>query len=158
MQRLCHAEGEVATSKAAASVGLPMAVSTFATRTIEDIIAPRHPDTPYIMQLYVFRDRQLTVQLIRRAEAAGYQALAVTIDAPVHGQRRNEVMNKFRLPEGLWFENLSREGLNQTHVGETAESGESIVKDSAINLHDGYLNGTKAHLYRNKETHGSRIC
>jgi (S)-2-hydroxy-acid oxidase len=117
-----------------------MAVSTFATRTIEDIIAPRHQDTPYIMQLYVFRNRQVSVELIRRAEAAGYQALAVTIDAPAHGQRRNEVMNKFKLPDGVWYENFSRKALNQKHDGENG------AKESAINLQEGYLNGN-VHLY-----------
>ncbi|KAL1836343.1 hypothetical protein VTK73DRAFT_5088 [Phialemonium thermophilum] len=51
MQRLCHPEGEVATSKGAAALGLPMGVSTFATRTLEDIIAHRDPSVPYVMQL-----------------------------------------------------------------------------------------------------------
>ncbi|KAH6869523.1 L-lactate dehydrogenase [Thelonectria olida] len=110
MQKLCHRDGEIATSKAAANLNMPMGVSTFATATLEDIIAPRPPDVPYILQLYVFRDNKITEKLVRRAERAGFSALAVTLDAPVHGKRRNEVRNKFRLPDNVWFENFDREG------------------------------------------------
>lgn len=143
MQRLCHPDGEVATSKAATTLGLPMGVSTFATRTLEDIIAPRHPDVPYVMQLYVFRDRTLTEKLVRRAELAGFSALVVTADAPVHGKRRNEVRNKFKLPDDVWFENFDRAGfmLPMDVENKNAETANGNGDTDSEDNRSGYLNG-----------------
>ncbi|KAH7120369.1 L-lactate dehydrogenase [Dactylonectria estremocensis] len=144
MQKLCHPDGEVATSKAAAALNLPMGVSTFATATLEDVIAPRAPGIPYIMQLYVFRDRTITEALVRRAEKAGFEALAVTADAPVHGKRRNEVRNRFRIPDEVWFENFDREGFMLPMDVENKKAASStaggVPKDSADGNQSGFLN------------------
>ncbi|KAH7153572.1 FMN-dependent dehydrogenase [Dactylonectria macrodidyma] len=136
MQKLCHPDGEVATSKAAAALNLPLGVSTFATATLEDVIAPRAPGIPYIMQLYVFRDHKITEALVRRAEKAGFEALAVTADAPVHGKRRNEVRNRFRIPDDVWFENFdpgkaSKDSADGSQSGFLNDSGLEWNKDIA---------------------------
>jgi isopentenyl diphosphate isomerase/L-lactate dehydrogenase-like FMN-dependent dehydrogenase len=69
----------------------------------------KSPRVPYFMQLYVFQDRETTIEMIKRAESAGYAGLILTVDAPVHGRRRNEVRNKFRLPDHMWPANFARE-------------------------------------------------
>ncbi|KAK7422165.1 hypothetical protein QQZ08_009633 [Neonectria magnoliae] len=144
MQKLCHPDGEVATSKAAAALSLPLGVSTFATATLEDIIAPRAPEIPYIMQLYIFKDHEITEQLVKRAEKAGFSALAVTLDAPVHGKRRNEVRNRFRIPDHVWFENFDREGFMLPMDVENNKAGSSTAgnttKAPAAGAQSGYLN------------------
>jgi 4-hydroxymandelate oxidase len=61
-------------------------VSTVASRSIEEVAAAA-PDAPLWFQLYVQRDRSLSRDLVQRAEAAGYQAIALTVDLPVLGYR-----------------------------------------------------------------------
>ncbi|KAH8714685.1 FMN-dependent dehydrogenase [Ilyonectria robusta] len=147
MQKLCHPDGEVATSKAAAALGLPLGVSTFATATLEDVIAPRAPGVPYMMQLYVFRDHHITEKLVKRAERAGFSALAVTVDAPVHGKRRNEVRNRFRIPDDVWFENFDREGFMLPMDVENKKAADSAAgnttKGSADANKSGFLNDSR---------------
>jgi 4-hydroxymandelate oxidase len=79
-------EGECATARAAARAEVLQVVSTVASRSIEEVAAAA-PDAPRWFQLYVQRDRSLSRDLVQRAEAAGYQAIALTVDLPVLGYR-----------------------------------------------------------------------
>ena len=83
---MAHADGECATARATAEAGVLQVVSTVASRSIEDIAATA-PGAPRWFQLYVQRDRSLSRDLVQRAEAAGYQAIALTVDLPVLGYR-----------------------------------------------------------------------
>ena len=105
-QRLAHDEGELATASAAASAGVPMIVSTMANVTLEAIAETT--TSPKWFQLYCHRDRAITEDLIKRAEAAGYSAVVVTVDAPVLGRRLADERNSFDLPEGVTRANLVR--------------------------------------------------
>jgi 4-hydroxymandelate oxidase len=105
MQRLAHEEGELATARAAAAAGTILPVSTLSTHSIEEI--SRATTGPLWFQLYIYRDRGLTEALVRRAEAAGYVALCLTIDTPVLGTRERDVRNGFTLPEGIALANFS---------------------------------------------------
>uniref|UniRef100_A0A915J8F1 FMN hydroxy acid dehydrogenase domain-containing protein n=1 Tax=Romanomermis culicivorax TaxID=13658 RepID=A0A915J8F1_ROMCU len=115
-QRLAHMDGELATSRgesnnkkkrkrketmseflAAAKAQTLMIVSTIATYSLESV-ALAAPSAPLWFQLYVYRDRSKTLDLIRRAEKAGYGAIVVTIDTPLSGKRRNDIRNEFKLP------------------------------------------------------------
>ncbi|MFE0208296.1 aminotransferase class I/II-fold pyridoxal phosphate-dependent enzyme [Streptomyces sp. NPDC058985] len=102
---LAHPEGEVATASAAGAAGVPLVVSTFAGRTFEDIAAVT--TAPLWLQVYCFRDRATTRELIGRAQRAGFEALVVTVDAPRLGRRLRDVRNGFRLPTGIAPANLS---------------------------------------------------
>ena len=102
--KLAHPEGEIATARGAAAADVTFVVSTSATTTLEEIAqATTHP---LWFQLYVQPDREFTRELIRRAEAAGYQALVVTVDSPVLGARYRETRTKFTLPPGVERANL----------------------------------------------------
>ncbi|MGV4983329.1 alpha-hydroxy acid oxidase [Streptomyces sp. NRAIS4] len=92
-------QAESACARAAGEVGALMVVSTFATTRLEDVA--RAARGPLWMQLYVFRDRTVSEDLVKRAEAAGYRALVVTVDAPVRGRRVRDLRNAFTLPSGL---------------------------------------------------------
>ena len=83
---LAHPEGELATARAAAAAGAINVVSTVASRSIEAIAAAA-PDARRWFQLYVQKDWGLTRSLVERAAAAGYEALVLTVDAPVLGYR-----------------------------------------------------------------------
>jgi 4-hydroxymandelate oxidase len=101
-QRMLHPEGELATAKGAA--GAAMLVSTMATTSVEEIAAAA--TGPLWFQLYVQPDRTFTRDLVQRAEAAGCQALVVTVDTPVVGLRNREMRTKFALPPGVERPNL----------------------------------------------------
>ena len=103
--RLAHDEGESATARGTAKAGTIMCVSTLATVSLEDVAAAA-PEAPRWFQLYIRRDRGVTEELVRRAVAAGYSALVVTVDLPVFGRRWRDERNNFTLPEGLYMANL----------------------------------------------------
>jgi isopentenyl diphosphate isomerase/L-lactate dehydrogenase-like FMN-dependent dehydrogenase len=92
-QRLAHPDGECATARAAAATGTVMCVSTLASDSAASVAAAA-PDADQWFQLYVFRDRGLTRELWAQAVDHGYEALVVTVDAPVSGLRERE----FRTP------------------------------------------------------------
>ncbi|MTD14709.1 alpha-hydroxy-acid oxidizing enzyme [Nakamurella sp. YIM 132087] len=99
--RLSHHEGERAVARAAALGGIPFALTTMGTVSIEDVAAVGGPDADRWFQLYIMRDRGLTAELVQRAKTAGYSVLVVTVDTPVTGQRRKDVRNGFSVPPKL---------------------------------------------------------
>jgi 4-hydroxymandelate oxidase len=103
-QKLAHPDGEVAMARAAAAAGTIAVVATLATTSLEEIAAAT--PAPKWFQLYAQRDRGVTRTLVERAAAAGYQAIMLTVDAPVLGRRLADVRNGFGLPPGLAMENL----------------------------------------------------
>ena len=96
--RLCHDEGERATARAARAAGTIYTLSTAATLAIEEV-APAAG--PWWFQLYVYRDRGLTRELVIRAAAAGASALVVTVDVPMRGRREAEERTRFAMPPGV---------------------------------------------------------
>ncbi len=119
-QCLAHPEGEIATAKAAAKLGSVMVLSTLATTSMEDVASVRS-QTPQWFQLYVHRDRGLTRALVERAHAAGFQALCLTVDAPVLGKREKDTHNQFVLPSDMELANFSR----LAHLEISYQPGES---------------------------------
>lgn len=107
-QRLAHPDGELALARATAARGLTMTLSTLATTSLEDVTAAS--SVPGWFQLYVYRDRALTRSLVERAETAGYEALVLTVDAPLLGRRERDARNAFALPPGLVAANLPPDG------------------------------------------------
>ena len=103
--RLVHPDGELATSVGAARAGTVMVLSTTASTPIEDVAAAA-PDGARWFQLYVHTDRELTLSLLHRAEAAGYRALVLTVDTPRLGRRRRDGPTGFSLPDGVRPANL----------------------------------------------------
>lgn len=110
---LCHPDGEAATALAAGATGTTLVVSTQAGQPIEQI-AEAAPG-PLWFQLYIQPDRAFTERLVARAEAAGYRALVLTIDAPVNGVRNAEARAGFTLPPHIRAVNL--EGMTHPAPG-----------------------------------------
>ncbi len=94
--RIAHPQGELAVARAAGRAGLPYALSTLGTRSIEEVAAVGNG--PLWFQVYVWRDRGLVKELIGRAQTAGYQALCLTVDSPVLGRRERDWRRGFTLP------------------------------------------------------------
>lgn len=107
-QRIAHPEGELATVRAAAALGIGLALSTLSSVTLEEVAAARQAAAaqlgrappPLWFQLYLQPQRDHSLALVRRAEAAGYQAIVLTIDA---GIKRSS----FALPPGVGAANLA---------------------------------------------------
>jgi 4-hydroxymandelate oxidase len=104
-QRLCHPEGEVATARGAGRRGHLMVASTMATTRIEEIAA--HAVGPLWLQLYVFRTRSLTEDLVRRAVEVGCRAICLTVDVPVAGNREHDARNHFTLGDEVEIANFA---------------------------------------------------
>jgi len=96
MTRLFHHEGERAAARAADATGTLYSVSTLATTSMEDIAAAT--PGPKMFQVYIFRDRGLTAEFVERAKASGYDALCLTVDTPVQGNRERDLKTGMTIP------------------------------------------------------------
>jgi L-lactate dehydrogenase (cytochrome) len=97
--RIADPAGELAVARAAARAGLPYALSTLGTRSIEEVAEVS--SSRLWFQVYVWRDRALVADLVHRAEASGYEALCLTVDTAVFGRRERDVRRGFTLPPKL---------------------------------------------------------
>ncbi len=113
--RLAHQDGEVATARAAGEAGVLYVASLFASRSIEDIAAAA--SGPLWLQLYWLRRREVMLDLIRRAEAAGFGALVLTVDTPRVGRRLRDIRNGFAVPAGVAAVNIAPDVMAAVHDG-----------------------------------------
>ena len=114
--QMAHPEGEGATARAAGKAGTVMILSTLSTCSLEEVLA--EAGGPVWFQLYIYKDREATLSLLQRAEAAGCRAIAVTVDAQIWGRRERDTRNRFRLPKGMSMKNLAATGKGQFPEGE----------------------------------------
>jgi isopentenyl diphosphate isomerase/L-lactate dehydrogenase-like FMN-dependent dehydrogenase len=139
--RVFHPDGELAVARAAASRGLPYGLSTCGTYTIEELAETGHPDLWF--QLYVLRDRKLTVGLVDRAAAAGFGVLEITVDTAVGGRRTRDLRTGFTAPPmltaralvditvrpGYWMSMLRAPALKYASFTAPGEGGLSTIAD-----------------------------
>jgi isopentenyl diphosphate isomerase/L-lactate dehydrogenase-like FMN-dependent dehydrogenase len=97
-QSIANEEGEVAMARGAAAAGTLMCLSTVATSTPSEVAAAA-PDAPRWLQIYVFRDREVSDEVIAQALEAGFSALVLTADLPVYGIRHGETRAGFTVPD-----------------------------------------------------------
>jgi L-lactate dehydrogenase (cytochrome) len=123
--RLMHTDGELAGARVAAAAGVPFSLSTLGTASIEDVVAAV-PQGRKWFQLYMWRDRDRSMTLVRRAAEAGFDTLLATVDVPVAGARLRDVRNGMSIPPALtlrtaldaalrprwWFDLLTTEPLS----------------------------------------------
>lgn len=89
-QRLAHPDGELATAVAAAQTSAVMCLSTLSTSGL-DAVAESAPEATRWFQVYVFRDRGVTREMVSQAVKHGYEALVVTVDLPIMGVRERDL-------------------------------------------------------------------
>jgi 4-hydroxymandelate oxidase len=121
-QRLFHPDGETGTALAASAQQAGFVLSTLSSVPMEDVAGAVARDAdrgPLWFQLYFQPDRAATLELVRRAEACGFEAIVVTADAPVNGVRDGERRAGFRLPAGITAANLPKRA--DTGAGSVAE-------------------------------------
>jgi L-lactate dehydrogenase (cytochrome) len=157
--RLMNHEGESAVARVAGRLGIPHALSTLGTTSPEDLAAAA-PDTDLWFQLYLWNDRDAGVELVRRARAAGFTTLVLTVDVPVAGARLRDVHNGFTIPPtlsirtlldiarhpGWWFNLLTTEPLRFAAFTETQGTVADLINrvfDPTITFADiGWLRDT----------------
>jgi len=98
--RMMHHEGETAVARVAQRNGITYALSTMGTTTPEDVAAAA-PDSDRWFQLYVWRDRDVSMGLVERAKASGFRTLILTVDLPVLGARLRDSKNGLTIPPTL---------------------------------------------------------
>uniref|UniRef100_A0A3B3UJ97 (S)-2-hydroxy-acid oxidase n=1 Tax=Poecilia latipinna TaxID=48699 RepID=A0A3B3UJ97_9TELE len=129
MQRMAHPAGETATARTG------MMLSSWATSSIEEVMSAMtsSPGSGGVlwMQLYIYKDRELTLSLVRRAEKAGYKALFVTVDTPYLGKRLDDVRNRFKMPPHL-MSNFSSASLSFSEDDYGNDSGLAVYVANAI--------------------------
>lgn len=131
-QTLAHPDGELATAHAAAALGAGLVLSTQAGVPLETVaraVLPEAGRGPLWFQLYLQHDRGFTRELVQRIEAAGYEALVLTVDAPTSGARDRERRAGFRLPPGVRAVNL--DGLPPLPAAAMA-AGQSALFDGLL--------------------------
>lgn len=114
--RMAHTDGETGTARAAGAAGALFVLSGLSNTAMEEVFA--EAAGPRFFQLYIYKDRAVTRDLVARAEAAGAEAIVLTVDTPVWGTREADVRNNFSLPAGLSVENLSPAGKADFPAGE----------------------------------------
>ncbi len=105
MSRLFHHHKEPAVARAAAKAGLMYSLSTMATTSIEDVA--KASTGCKMFQIYIHKDRSLTKEFVDRAKASGYQALCLTVDTPLAGNRERDRRSGFEMPPRLTLGSLA---------------------------------------------------
>ena len=118
VQGLSHPEAELATARGAGAFGATMVLSSGSNKSIEDVMAVA--SHPVWFQLYVFKDRGLSRALVERVQAAGAQALCVTVDAPLDGARNRQMRTPYELPPGVDFPHYA--GLRDAYTIQTLDT------------------------------------
>src|SRR5436309_7587406 len=134
---LVHPEGEVATARGSAAAETILIASTVSTNPLEEIAAAA--DAPRWFQLYVYKDRAVTEELVNRAVKAGYKALCLTADTPVLGRRERDGRNAFTLPPGFGIANLkpaALDGMPEVEQGSAFAQYVMDLVDSSLTWDD----------------------
>ncbi|XP_028967586.1 hydroxyacid oxidase 1 [Galendromus occidentalis] len=129
MQRLASSRGELDTARGASTKGTLMMLSTLSTTSLEDVAHEFNNWTVgrggLWFQLYIYKNREVTEKLVKRAETAGYRVLCLTVDTPYLGNRRADARNKFEMPPGLKLANFE-----DSMAGGIAEKGSWLLEYS----------------------------
>ncbi|KAJ5287133.1 hypothetical protein N7478_002819 [Penicillium angulare] len=121
MHRLVHEDGEIGTSKACAARRVPMILSALSNDTLEDVSAQSSDgSTPYAIHVSPLNKREVISSILTRAKAAGYKAVILTADAPMYGRRLPDLRNRFSIPPGQTFPNISAPGVSVADISVSA--------------------------------------
>jgi (S)-mandelate dehydrogenase len=119
--------GDLAIAKAAAAVGIPYALSSSATVSIEEV-ASKAPGRHWF-QAYILRDRALFERLLQRALDADYEALMITVDLPVGGKRERDLRNDFSIPFRLTARNMLDFAQHPRWLWQIARAGIPVMEN-----------------------------
>jgi 4-hydroxymandelate oxidase len=113
-QNLVHAQGELAVAKATSSHGTIMTVSTLSTSSLRDI-KKSSSISPWF-QVYIYKDREITKNLIKQADKLNYGAIVLTVDTPFYAKRMRELKNPISFKSHSQVINLVETGLKLDNI------------------------------------------
>ncbi|SDP68627.1 4-hydroxymandelate oxidase [Streptomyces sp. cf386] len=125
-QRLVHPDGEPAAARAARDADVPFTVATLSSVPVEEVTAV---GGRVWFQLYWLRERGRSLDLARRAEDAGCEALVLTVDVPWMGRRQRDVRNRFALPGHVRAAHLASGAQSAAH--RSAGDGSAVAAHTA---------------------------
>ena len=143
--RIAHPHGELATARAAARMGIPFSLSTMGTRSLEEVSAVC--DGRKWFQVYVWRDRALTKDMLDRAREAGFEALYITVDTAVLGRRERDVRRGLSLPPKLGLDTFIEGARRPEWVLEFLRNDPIVFSNVAVStarLNDSTKDGSSA--------------
>jgi isopentenyl diphosphate isomerase/L-lactate dehydrogenase-like FMN-dependent dehydrogenase len=128
VQAILDEEGELATARAAAAVGVPMIASTAAHFSLEEIAAAGGPEAPRWFQLYWADDRELVESFVGRAERAGYGAIVLTVDTFIPGWKPRDLQQAW-LPflNGMGVANYFQDPVFRAALDRTPEEDQGAA-------------------------------
>ncbi|KAL6134744.1 hypothetical protein ACLB2K_066972 [Fragaria x ananassa] len=129
MHQLAHPEGEVATARAAAASNTILILSYNSTCTVEEVASSC--SAVRFFQLYIFRRRDISAQMVQRAEKNGYKAIVLTVDVPRLGRREADIKNKMVAPQLKNFEGLISTAL-ESDEGSNLEAFARAAYDDSL--------------------------
>ena len=138
--RIVEPPGELSVARAAARRGIPYALSTLGTRSIEEVAEAGAGGRNWF-QVYVWKDRGMVRNMIERAAESGYEALCITVDMAVPGRRERDVRNGMTLPPKLGLDTLI-EGMRKPSWTWRFVNAEPITFANIVGLH--HEDGTSA--------------
>ncbi|XP_004303718.1 PREDICTED: peroxisomal (S)-2-hydroxy-acid oxidase GLO4-like [Fragaria vesca subsp. vesca] len=130
MHQLAHPEGEVATARAAAASNTIMILSYSSTCTVEEVASSCN--AVRFFQLYMYKRRDISAQIVRRAEKNGYKAIVLTVDVPRIGRREADIKNKMISPQLRNFEGLISTELLDSDKGSNLEAFARASLDDSL--------------------------
>ncbi len=128
-----HADAELATARAAGAAGTIMVLSSHSARTLEEVA--QVATGPLWFQQYLFRDRELTLDMAARAEEAGYNALCLTVDAKMRPKRERNIRNDYVGHVSPNYAQIDI-GTHTWQFGADAPAGPNDIRDPAATWSD----------------------
>jgi isopentenyl diphosphate isomerase/L-lactate dehydrogenase-like FMN-dependent dehydrogenase len=120
-QKIVHPDGELATARAAAALGLPLVASTVAAYSLEEM-AEANGDGPRWFQLYWSSDDEIAKSMVERAERAGYSAIVLTVDAFVLGWKPRDLQRAWSpFLNGIGIANYLQDPVFRSRLAKTPE-------------------------------------
>ncbi|WP_277099833.1 alpha-hydroxy acid oxidase [Corynebacterium riegelii] len=140
--RFMHSEGENGGAAAARRAGIPFSLSTMGTRSLEEVAEVSQEGRRWF-QLYLWKDKEASLDLVKRAWDNGFDTLLVTVDTPVTGQRLRDARNGMTIPPKLtlktvldasyrpewWFNFLTTDSLKFASLSDSATDLPSLINN-----------------------------
>jgi (S)-2-hydroxy-acid oxidase len=127
LHKLAHPDGELATAQAANEKNTLICLSSLSSNSMEKV-AKANQNGMRWFQLYVMKSREETINMVKEAERNGFSAIVVTVDAPILGYRERDFQVKFKIPEGVDYENLKF--LNKNNITTNDKDIGKVLTDS----------------------------
>ncbi|PVV02996.1 hypothetical protein BB560_002539 [Smittium megazygosporum] len=141
MQKMAHPDGELASVRSANKHNVCYSLSTISTSSIEEVseAAGQVTDNKKIwFQLYIYNDKHKTIDLIKRAERAGFKAIILTADTPYIGRRLPDIRDPFMIPSHLKLKNIQTEKIGEAETStQSSENASWLARYFKENINPG---------------------